>query len=66
MHADQIVGFYDTVKVDNLRASNVLIDYLRDNLKDKPRNTVIIAPDAGGASRWSLNVRSFANVRFFM
>tara|TARA_Y100000310_G_scaffold334319_1_gene413867 strand:+ start:970 stop:1983 length:1014 start_codon:yes stop_codon:yes gene_type:complete len=51
MHADQIVGFYDNVKVDNLRASNVLIDYLRNNMKDDPKNTVIIAPDAGGAPR---------------
>jgi len=51
MHADQIVGFYDNVKVDNLRASNVLIDYLRENMKDEPRNTVVIAPDAGGAPR---------------
>ncbi len=51
MHADQIVGFYDKVKVDNLRASNVLIEYLKNNLKGDVRNTVIIAPDAGGAPR---------------
>jgi ribose-phosphate pyrophosphokinase len=51
MHADQIVGFYDNVKVDNLRASNVLIEYLSNSMKDDPKNTVIIAPDAGGAPR---------------
>jgi len=51
MHADQIVGFYDKVKVDNLKASNVLIEYLRTNVCRDTKNTVIIAPDAGGAPR---------------
>lgn len=51
LHADQIEGFYDKVKIDNLRASNFLIEYLKNSLKDDPENTVVISPDSGGAPR---------------
>lgn len=52
LHADQIQGFFD-IPVDHLYGSNVLIDYLRENLMD---NLVIVTPDAGGTAR----ARAFA------
>lgn len=46
LHAGQIQGFFD-VPVDNLYASKVLLEYLKDFDDD----LVIISPDAGGTER---------------
>ncbi len=47
LHADQIQGFFD-VPVDNLYASNIFIDYIRDL---KLPNLVMASPDTGGTRR---------------
>lgn len=47
LHADQIQGFFD-VPVDNLYASNIFIDYIRElNLP----NLIMASPDTGGTRR---------------
>jgi ribose-phosphate pyrophosphokinase len=52
LHAGQIQGFFD-IPVDNLYASPIILDYLRDKFKD---DLVLISPDAGGVER----TRAFA------
>ena len=52
LHAGQIQGFFN-IPVDNLYASWVVLDYIKDNFND---NLVIVAPDVGGAER----ARAFA------
>ncbi len=47
LHAGQIQGFFN-VPVDNLFATPVLFDYLKDIGLDNP---VVISPDAGGVER---------------
>ncbi len=47
LHADQIQGFFD-VPVDNLYASNIFMDYIRElNLP----NLIMASPDTGGTRR---------------
>src|SRR5215468_5110819 len=53
LHAGQIQGFFD-VPVDNVYASPVLLQYLRDRLGED--DVTVIAPDAGGVER----ARAFA------
>ncbi|OGW37741.1 MAG: phosphoribosylpyrophosphate synthetase [Nitrospirae bacterium RBG_13_39_12] len=53
LHAAQIQGFFN-IPVDNLYASPVILDYIRE--KYASRNLVIVSPDAGGVER----ARSFA------
>jgi len=53
LHAGQIQGFFD-VPVDNVYASTVLLQYLRERLGG--REVTVIAPDAGGVER----ARAFA------
>lgn len=52
LHAGQIQGFFD-IPVDNIFAAPVLLNYIKENLKD---NIVIVSPDAGGVER----ARAFA------
>lgn len=52
LHAGQIQGFF-SIPVDNLFATPVILEYIRDNFED---NLVIISPDAGGVER----ARAFA------
>jgi len=52
LHAGQIQGFFD-IPVDNLYASPIILDYLRNKFKD---DLVLISPDAGGVER----TRAFA------
>jgi len=52
LHAGQIQGFFD-IPVDNLFATPVLLEYIRNNFNDE---MVIISPDAGGVER----ARAFA------
>ncbi|MFZ3115117.1 MAG: ribose-phosphate pyrophosphokinase [Syntrophales bacterium] len=47
LHAGQIQGFFN-IPVDNLFATPVLIDYLKNNYPD---NMVIVSPDTGGVAR---------------
>ena len=53
LHAGQIQGFFD-VPVDNVYATPVLLQYLRERLGS--REVTVIAPDAGGVER----ARAFA------
>lgn len=53
LHAGQIQGFFD-VPVDNVYATPVLLQYLRERLGN--RDVTVIAPDAGGVER----ARAFA------
>jgi ribose-phosphate pyrophosphokinase len=53
LHAGQIQGFFD-VPVDNVYATPVLLQYLRERLGG--REVTVIAPDAGGVER----ARAFA------
>ena len=52
LHAGQIQGFFD-IPVDNLFAAPVLLEYIKENLKN---DTIIVSPDAGGVER----ARAFA------
>ncbi|MBP8980181.1 MAG: ribose-phosphate pyrophosphokinase [Syntrophobacterales bacterium] len=52
LHAGQIQGFFN-IPVDNLFATPVLLDYIKENYSD---NTVIVSPDTGGVVR----ARAFA------
>ncbi len=47
LHAGQIQGFFN-IPVDNLFATPVLLDYIKENYQD---NMVIISPDSGGVER---------------
>lgn len=53
LHAAQIQGFFD-IPVDNLYASPVLLDYVRNRYNFE--NLIIVSPDAGGVER----ARAFA------
>lgn len=53
LHAGQIQGFFN-IPVDNLFATPVLLDYIRDHFAED--RLVIISPDAGGVER----ARAFA------
>jgi ribose-phosphate pyrophosphokinase len=48
LHAGQIQGFFN-IPVDNLFATPVLLDAIRERYADKP--VTIISPDAGGVER---------------
>ncbi|MDO9527600.1 MAG: ribose-phosphate pyrophosphokinase [Syntrophales bacterium] len=47
LHAGQIQGFFN-IPVDNLFATPVLLDYIKENYQD---NMVIVSPDSGGVKR---------------
>jgi len=57
LHNTAIQGFFRSAQIENLRGSQVLIPYLKDNLKD-PKNTVFIATDLGGAKRANYYARN--------
>jgi len=52
LHAGQIQGFFD-IPVDNLYASPILVNYLRERFNN---DLVVVSPDAGGVER----ARAFA------
>lgn len=52
LHAGQIQGFFN-IPVDNLYASKVLLNYMKESFKD---DLVVVSPDAGGVER----ARAFA------
>ena len=47
LHAGQIQGFFN-IPVDNLFATPVLLDYIKENYQD---NMVVVSPDTGGVER---------------
>lgn len=49
LHAGQIQGFFN-IPVDNLFATPVLLEYLKNNYKTR-NNVVIVSPDTGGVAR---------------
>lgn len=53
LHAGQIQGFFN-IPFDNIYASPVILDYIRDNISME--NLTLVSPDAGGVER----VRWFA------
>jgi ribosomal protein bL25 (Ctc-form) len=53
LHAGQIQGFFN-IPVDNVYASPILLQYLRERLGD--RKVTVVSPDAGGVER----ARAFA------
>jgi ribose-phosphate pyrophosphokinase len=52
LHAGQIQGFFN-IPVDNIFATPILLDYIKDNFTDE---VAIVSPDAGGVER----ARAFA------
>ena len=48
LHAPQIEGFFD-INVENITALNMMADHFKK--KQSSRNTVVVAPDAGGVKR---------------
>ena len=56
IHAEAVVGFFREAKFENLRASGVIVDFLRKS--HSLENLVVVSPDAGGAGR----VRHFAKL----
>lgn len=54
LHAGQIQGFFN-IPFDNLFASPVILDYMRNEMKDM-KNLVFVSPDTGGVER----ARAFA------
>ncbi|MCD4759562.1 ribose-phosphate pyrophosphokinase [archaeon] len=51
LHAKQIVGFYKRTKIDNLPASNIILAHFKESNPTLNGNLVVMAPDAGGATR---------------
>jgi ribose-phosphate pyrophosphokinase len=49
IHAEAIQGFFNTAKLEDLHASNILIEYFNQNFKTK--NLVVVAADVGGAEK---------------
>ena len=50
IHSDQSIGFFD-IPIDNLRASSILIPYLRRKFAND--SLVVVSPDKGGVPRAS-------------
>ena len=51
VHSDAIIGFFDKLHVENLHFSNILIQYINQNLHRYKENMVVVAPDVGSAKR---------------
>jgi ribose-phosphate pyrophosphokinase len=50
LHANQIQGFFDR-PVDHLYASRVMLNPIREELRDENADLVVVSPDAGGVER---------------
>jgi ribose-phosphate pyrophosphokinase len=50
MHAEQEQGFF-SIPVDNLTSMPIFEEYFRDELQEKGRKVVVVAPDFGAAVR---------------
>jgi ribose-phosphate pyrophosphokinase len=51
IHAEAIQGFFDDAKLEDLHASNIIIDYIKSNLKLNPDHLVVTGPDVGSADK---------------
>ena len=58
LHAGQIQGFFN-IPVDHLFATPVLLDHIKNNIKD---DIVIVAPDAGGARAAARRILALAGL----
>lgn len=50
LHADQEAGFFN-IPIDNMSASGVLVEDLKQRLGRQIKNTVVVTPDVGSAPR---------------
>ncbi|MEZ6196153.1 MAG: ribose-phosphate pyrophosphokinase [Planctomycetota bacterium] len=57
IHSEASMGFFDRTTLEDLHASGILIDYLRNEVQISADDLVLVAPDVGGADR----ARYFAN-----
>ncbi len=51
IHAEAIMGFFTTAKLENLHASNYLINHFQKIYRNQTHDLVIAAADVGGAER---------------
>jgi ribose-phosphate pyrophosphokinase len=51
VHAEAIMGFFTTAKLENLHASNYLINHFQKIYRNQTHDLVIAAADVGGAER---------------
>lgn len=51
IHAEAIMGFFTSVKLENLHASNYLINHFQKIYRNQTHDLVIAAADVGGAER---------------
>jgi len=51
LHSSVIEGFFRKAKVQNLHASKIIIDYIKDKHKDILKDFVVVSPDIGGTAR---------------
>ncbi len=51
IHSEAIQGFFNSAKLEDLHASNVIIDYLQTILRIDPTRLVVTGPDVGSAER---------------
>jgi len=50
LHAGQIQGFFN-IPFDNIFASPVMLEYIRNQISKKTKNLVCVSPDSGGVER---------------
>jgi ribose-phosphate pyrophosphokinase len=51
IHAEAIQGFFKDAKLEDLHASNVIIDYIENEMKLDTSNLVVTGPDVGSAEK---------------
>ncbi len=61
LHDPQFQGFFD-IPVDNLRASPLMVKYIREMIPDY-QQALIVSPDAGGAKKY---VTIITNITLFI
>lgn len=51
IHAEAIQGFFEYAKLEDLHASNIILDYLKDELHLDSANLAVTGPDVGSAEK---------------
>ena len=51
LHSEVIEGFFRKAKVQNLHASKIIIDNIKENHKDILKELIVVSPDVGGTAR---------------
>jgi ribose-phosphate pyrophosphokinase len=51
IHSEASMGFFREATMEDLHASGVIIQYLKDEVRPAPEELVLVAPDVGGADR---------------